>query len=66
MCITMSRMSIPKCDDCIHLAYDDELDEEYCEMELDEDELGRLLRGDDAACPFYRGGNSDYFLSGRQ
>lgn len=61
-------MSTPKCDDCIHLAYDEQTDEEYCEMEaeLDEDELGRLLRGDNAACPFYRGGSSDYFLSGRQ
>lgn len=61
-------MSRTKCDDCVHLAYDEELDEDYCEMmqELDEDELARLLGGESAACPFYRGGNSDYFLSGRQ
>ena len=55
-----------QCDDCIHLAYDEQCDEYYCEMELDEDEVSRLIEGRLNDCPFYCGGNSDYYLSRKQ
>ena len=54
------------CEDCIHYCYDEEYDCWYCEQELDEDEMVRFLERRNDACPFYRGGESDYFLSSRQ
>ena len=54
------------CEDCVHYDYDEEYDAYICEQDLDEDEMaGFLLRRRDA-CPFYRSGNSDYFLAGKQ
>ena len=48
------------CDTCWYYDYDQEEDEYYCMMELDEDEFYRLLqRG--GACPYYRSGD-DYEL----
>ena len=42
------------CEDCVHLDYDPE-----------EDEMARLLRGDNSACPFYRR-SDDYETARRQ
>ena len=55
-----------QCEDCIYYAYDEEADEAYCEMELDEDEVYRLLEGKRNDCPFYQSGSSDYYLSRKQ
>ncbi len=55
-----------QCDDCINLCVDEESGEEYCEMELDEDEMYRFLSGRLNNCPFYHGGSGDYFLSKKQ
>lgn len=59
-------MAALPCDDCIHCAYDEEYDCWYCEQELDEDEMSRFLSRQLTSCPFYRGGDSDYYLSGKQ
>lgn len=53
------------CEDCVHLDYDLEEDCDYCNMDLDEDEMARLLRGDNSACPFYRR-SDDYETARRQ
>lgn len=53
------------CDDCVHFDYDEEMDSYYCNMDLDEDEMERFLRGRKQACPFYRRGG-DYDLAHKQ
>ncbi|MBR6738353.1 MAG: hypothetical protein IKL99_01640 [Oscillospiraceae bacterium] len=54
------------CEECIYYSYDEEYDSYFCEQSLDEDEMARFLRGEFASCPFYRRGESDYYLSSRQ
>lgn len=53
------------CEECVHYDYDEELDETYCTVDLDEDEMERYLRGANDACPFYRRGD-DYMTARRQ
>ena len=45
--------------------YDEEYDEYYCMMDLDEDEVYRILTSRSQQCPYYRQGD-DYTLSRRQ
>ena len=54
------------CEDCIHYAYDEEYDDYVCEQDLDEDEYAALMEKRRTSCPFYRPGNSDYYLAGKQ
>ena len=54
------------CEDCVYYAYDEEYDDYLCEQDLDEDEYAALLEKRRASCPFYRPGNSDYYLAGKQ
>ncbi|MBQ1242322.1 MAG: hypothetical protein IIV78_04170 [Oscillospiraceae bacterium] len=61
-----TKSKITRCDECVHLAIDEETGEEFCEMPLDEDEMYRFLSGQFDACPFYHGGSGDYYLSKKQ
>lgn len=54
------------CEDCVYYAYDEEYDDYICEQDLDEDEYAALMERRSSACPFYRPGNSDYYLAGKQ
>ncbi|MBE7004452.1 MAG: hypothetical protein E7425_09245 [Ruminococcaceae bacterium] len=56
------------CEDCVYYDYDEEYDEYACERapDLDEDEMASFLERRRTACPFYRPGNADYYLSGKQ
>lgn len=53
------------CVECVHFDYDEETDSNFCNMDLDEDEMERFLRADARACPFYRRGG-DYETARRQ
>ena len=53
------------CEECVHFDYDEEADVNFCNMDLDEDEMERFLRADARACPFYRRGD-DYETARRQ
>lgn len=44
------------CEECMHYTYDDVAEEWDCEMQLDEDEMYRLLESG-GQCPFYRFGD---------
>ena len=44
------------CEDCVYYEYDPETDTNYCEADLDEDEMERFLRSANDSCPFYRPG----------
>ena len=53
------------CNTCWYYDYDEEYDEYYCMMDLDEDEVYRYLVSCQSRCPFYRQGD-DYSLARRQ
>ena len=54
-----------ECETCWHYDYDEEYDEYYCMMDLDEDEFYRFVASQNAHCPLYRQGD-DYTLARRQ
>ena len=42
------------CETCANYIYDEEFEEYYCQMNLDEDEYGRLMFDSDYRCPYYK------------
>lgn len=42
------------CDSCMYYCYDEEFDEYYCEVNLDEDEMMRFLSDSNYTCSYYR------------
>ena len=58
-------MHCSECDTCWYYDYDEEFDEYYCMMDLDEDEVYRFFTGGSNHCPDYRQGD-DYTLARRQ
>jgi len=58
-------MDSTQCDTCWYYDYDEEYDEYYCMMDLDEDEVCRILFSPGSRCPYYRQGD-DYTLARRQ
>ena len=53
------------CDTCWYFDYDEEYEEYYCMMDLDEDEFYRVVVTSQSRCPYYRQGD-DYTLARRQ
>lgn len=45
--------SIVNCESCGNYIYDEEFEEYYCQMNLDEDEYGRLWGDSHYKCPYY-------------
>lgn len=45
------------CEECMHYEYDDEYECYICEMDLDQDEMERFMRGNFKNCPFYEPGD---------
>lgn len=54
-----------ECETCWNYDYDEEFQEYYCMMDLDEDEYYRFVANKQTHCPFYRQGD-DYTLARRQ
>ena len=54
-----------ECESCWHYDYDEEFEEYYCMMDLDEDEVYRIMTSRSQHCPYYRQGD-DYTLARRQ
>ena len=50
---------------CAYYDYDPETDTNFCEADLDEDEMESFLRAANDACPFYRLGD-EYRTARRQ
>lgn len=42
------------CESCINFIYDEEYENYYCEMNLDEDEMVKFLQSSFENCPYYR------------
>ncbi len=45
------------CDMCANYCYDEEYDEYYCDINLDEDEYLRFLSASNDNCPYYKNGD---------
>ena len=41
------------CEQCGNFEYDEEFEEYYCRMNLDEDEYGRLAQDSKYRCPYF-------------
>ena len=54
-----------ECETCWYYDYDEEYDEYFCMMDLDEDEFARFFSSGRNRCPYYRQGD-DYTLARRQ
>ena len=54
-----------ECDTCWYYDYDEEYEEYYCMMDLDEDEVYRIMTSRSQHCPYYRQGDV-YTLARRQ
>ncbi|MCR4656406.1 MAG: DUF6472 family protein [Lachnospiraceae bacterium] len=46
-----------KCDDCQYYVYDDEYQEYYCDVDMDEDDYARLTGSGSRECPYWRSSN---------
>lgn len=53
------------CETCWNYDYDEEYDEYFCMMDLDEDEYARFVFSGKNQCPYYRQGD-DYTLARKQ
>ena len=53
------------CEYCVNYSYDDDYECYTCEVNLDEDEMGRFLRGTVSACPYYQS-DDEYRIVRRQ
>ena len=53
-CVTKRKMSNGSCEYCAHYLYDDEYDEYYCDVSLDEDEMEAYMRGNSVSCGFFK------------
>ncbi len=45
------------CDTCAYNEYDEEDEEWYCSVDMDEDDYSRFISGGYKECPFYRNGD---------
>ena len=61
----VAAMDPTVCESYWHYDYDEEFDEFYCRMELDEDEYRRVFSNPQGRCPYYQKGD-DYYLPRHQ
>lgn len=45
------------CDTCAYNEYDEEGDAFYCSIDMDEDDIARLMQNRRQECPYYRPGD---------
>ena len=45
------------CEMCANNCYDEDFEEYYCDVDLDEDEYMRFLSSSEKMCPYYRNGD---------
>lgn len=58
-------MNDNQCEYCLYLAYDEELEDDYCSIRLDQDELEKLRYTQHSSCPYFRQGD-DYSIVKKQ
>lgn len=45
------------CETCAYYVYDEDYEEYYCDIDMDEDDYARLIVSRREECPFYRNGD---------
>ena len=45
------------CETCAFYVYDEEFEDYYCDIDMDEDDAARLISGHYKECPFWRNGD---------
>lgn len=50
-------MASDNCEFCANYVYDEQEETYYCDVNLDEDEMYRFLKGDTRACPYFVSGD---------
>jgi len=48
---------LDQCDSCAYFEYDEEIEEYFCSVDMDEDDLARFYADRHPACPYYRNGD---------
>ena len=51
------KKRISSCDICMNYTYDEDYECYTCEVDLDEDEMYRFVRGEFRDCPYYQFGD---------
>jgi hypothetical protein len=46
-----------ECDTCANFTYDEEFQEYFCDVDMDEDDYGRFLSNHRESCPYYCNGD---------
>lgn len=59
------NMSDFNCDTCAFFIYDEDDECYVCDIDMDEDDYGRIMSGHYRACPYYRNGD-EYAVVRRQ
>jgi hypothetical protein len=55
----LNKTSSSECESCAYYFYDDEYEEQYCDIDMDEDDACRLMEHPESHCPYYRN-NDEY------
>ncbi len=45
------------CEYCAYYMYDDEIEEYVCDVNMDEDDFGRLMQSSYKDCPYFKDGD---------
>ena len=53
----MANVGATACEYCNNFVWDEEDEQYYCEMDMDEDDYARIMTGARSSCPFYRNGD---------
>ncbi len=54
-----------QCGYCLYYDYDEELDEHYCSLNIDQDDAAKMRYNREASCPYFRIGN-EYTIINKQ
>lgn len=46
-----------RCDECAYFEYDENDEEYYCSVDMDEDDYARFISGGSNDCPFFKCGD---------
>ena len=45
------------CETCVYYVYDEEFEEYFCDVDMDQDDAARILAGKHQECPYWRNGD---------
>ncbi len=51
------KMTEIQCDTCAYMIYDEEYEDYFCDVNMDEDDAARLYSDHHFQCPYYRNGD---------